>query len=119
MKRLLIIEDNEDVREDIVFLLEAEGYSILEAENGEIGLQIAQREPIDLIISDIQMPVMDGFAVLEGVRENATTAGIPFIFLTAHQAELIRARESAHQANDVILKPFTIEALLDTIHKYT
>jgi DNA-binding response OmpR family regulator len=83
MAKILIIEDEPELRTNVARLLKAEGYEVLTAENGAVGVETALREPPDLIICDIAMPEMDGFGVLFSLRENVTTSHVPFIFLTA------------------------------------
>lgn len=115
MKKILIIEDEESVRANIVELLELEGYTVLEAENGRIGLRTAQTEFPDLIISDKNMPELDGYGVLAALRQNPRTVDIPFIFLTA-SAEKVDMRKGMRMgADDYLTKPFTISELLHSI----
>ena len=83
MKKILIIEDNEDVRENTADILELAGYKVTTAENGKIGVQIVTHQLPDVIICDIMMPELDGYEVLETLSKNRKTSQIPFIFLTA------------------------------------
>lgn len=84
MLKILVIEDNREIRENISELLELEGYEVIEAENGKTGLQLAYQVLPDLILCDIMMPVMNGHEVLEQLKQQTFTAAIPFIFLTAN-----------------------------------
>ena len=79
MKTILVIEDNEDVRENTAEILEMANYKVLQAENGRQGVDIAQHARPDLIICDIMMPVLDGYGVIHLLNKNAETASIPFI----------------------------------------
>ncbi len=116
MKVILLIEDSLDIRENISEILELEGFHVLTAENGELGVEIAQRKRPDLILCDINMPVLDGFGVLLNINKNVKTAGIPFIFLTG-QTELSDKKNSLTLgADDYITKPFDPEVLLASIH---
>jgi two-component system sensor histidine kinase/response regulator len=115
MKKILVIEDEEPVRMNIAELLDLEGFAVLEAENGRIGLKIAQTEIPDLIISDANMPELDGYGVLSALRQNPKTAAIPFVFLTA-RADTTDMRQGMRLgADDYLTKPFTLDELLHTI----
>jgi CRP-like cAMP-binding protein/ActR/RegA family two-component response regulator len=115
MKKILIIEDNTEVRENIAEILELADYEALAAENGKIGLDLAIKEKPDLIICDIMMPVMDGYEVLHLLGKKAETAHIPFIFLTA-KAERNDMRKGMEMgASDYITKPFERMELLNAI----
>ncbi|MFK0732742.1 MAG: response regulator transcription factor, partial [Gloeotrichia echinulata HAB0833] len=83
MKKILVIEDEQFVRENIVEILEASGYAAVSAPNGAVGVTLAQEHLPDIILCDVMMPELDGHGVLQSIRTNAATANIPFIFLTA------------------------------------
>jgi len=115
MKNLLLIEDNPDMRENIAEILELAGYKVVTAENGKIGVELAQKNPPDLIICDVMMPELDGYGVLHILSKNSVTSGIPFIFLTA-KAEKEDFRKGMNLgADDYITKPFNDVELLDAI----
>lgn len=80
MPKILIIEDEPQIRDIIQEILECEGYRTLEADNGLTGLQLAQQSPPDLIVCDVMMPELDGFDVLKGLRANPGIGSIPMIF---------------------------------------
>ena len=82
MAKILIIEDNEEVRENIAEILELTGYETLTAKDGIEGIEMASASP-DLILCDVMMPNLDGFGTLRILSKNPETAHIPFIFLTA------------------------------------
>ena len=115
--KILVIEDEADLRANIVRFLLAEGYEVLVAGNGEDGVNIAVKEQPDLIVCDIAMPQMDGFGTLFSVRENVTTSHIPFIFLTASDRVYDRKFGFELGANDYITKPFSLDALMAVIRK--
>lgn len=117
MKKILVIEDEADLRASIVSFLLAEGYEVLIAENGEQGVDVAVREMPDLVVCDIAMPQMDGFGTLFSLRENVTTSRIPFIFLTASNRVYDRKFGIELGANDYITKPFSFDVLLAAIDK--
>jgi CheY-like chemotaxis protein len=83
MKKILVIEDEPDMRRNLTTILRLEKFLPLPAENGSIGLELAKKERPDLILCDVMMPELDGYGVIAALRANADTAAIPFIFLTA------------------------------------
>lgn len=115
--KILVVEDEADLRASIVRFLLAEGYEVLVAADGEDGVDIAVRELPDLIVCDIAMPRMDGFGTLFSLRENVTTSHIPFIFLTASDRVYDRKFGFELGANDYITKPFSLNTLMDVIRK--
>ena len=115
MKRILLIEDNLEVRENTAEILELSGYEVETAENGKIGVRLAQKSMPDLIICDIMMPELDGYGVLRILNRNPKTATIPFIFLTA-KAEKTDFRKGMNLgADDYLTKPFQDVELMEVI----
>ncbi|MFK8105466.1 MAG: response regulator [Saprospiraceae bacterium] len=115
MKKILIIEDNFEVRDNLAEILELSNYEAITAENGKIGVQKALKEVPDLILCDVMMPELDGFGVLNILGKKPKTAEIPFIFLTA-KAERTDFRKGMNLgADDYITKPFDQSDLLDII----
>jgi len=115
MKTVLIIEDELTVRESLVDLLEIEGFRAIAADNGKTGLRIALKERPDLVLCDISMPELDGFAVLQNLREDPDTGAMPFVFLTARTTKVEFRRGMELGADDYLFKPFTIDELLSAI----
>lgn len=115
MKKILVIEDNEEVRENIAEILELSNYKIITAANGKIGAEIALKEIPDLIICDIMMPVLDGYGVLHLLNQHAETYGIPFIFLTAKSEKSDLRKGMELGADDYITKPFDGIELLKAV----
>jgi two-component system, sensor histidine kinase and response regulator len=113
--QVLVIEDEEDVRLNIVEILESGGFDPIDAADGRVGLAIAQAQQPDLIICDIKMPDLDGYAVLDAIRNNPTTATLPFIFLTAKTDRQDLRQGMNRGADDYLTKPFRRMELLDTI----
>lgn len=114
-KKILLIEDNKDMRENTAEILELSKYVVLTAKNGKEGVELAQGEKPDLIICDIMMPVLDGYGVLHLLAKSNETAGIPFIFLTAkaERSDLRKGMEMG--ADDYVTKPFDDIELLNAI----
>lgn len=115
MKKILVIEDNADVRENIAEILELSGYQPITAPNGKAGVEKAVAEKPDLILCDVMMPELDGFGALHILSRDRRTADIPFIFLTAKAERDDFRRGMSLGADDYITKPFDDTALLQTI----
>ena len=115
MTRILVIEDDQDIRNDVLELLEAEGHTARGDEDGLAGVAAARTDLPGLIVCDIMMPGLDGFGVLEELRQDPVTATIPFVFLTARvdKSDLRRGMELG--ADDYLTKPFTRAELLKAI----
>ncbi|HVQ19735.1 MAG TPA: response regulator transcription factor [Terrimicrobiaceae bacterium] len=115
MKKILVIEDEPDMRRNLTTILRLEKFLPLPAENGSIGLELAKKERPDLILCDVMMPELDGYGVIAALRANADTAAIPFIFLTAKgEKPDIRAGMNLG-ADDYLTKPVAKSDLLSAI----
>jgi eukaryotic-like serine/threonine-protein kinase len=115
MVSVLVIEDMPQLRQNIAQVLAYEGFNVLEAANGAIGLQMAQQHIPDLILCDIMMPEMDGYQVLQALQTDPNTALIPFIFSSA-KADRHSIRQGMQLgADDYLTKPFTNEELLAAV----
>lgn len=115
MKKILIIEDNDDVRENLCEILQLSGYEAASAPNGKIGVERALADQPDLILCDVMMPELDGFGVLQILSRHQKTADIPFIFLTAKAEKDDFRKGMSLGADDYITKPFDDALLLQTI----
>ena len=115
MKKILIIEDNPDVRENLAEILTLGGYHAVTADNGKMGVEKALQEPPDLILCDVMMPELDGFGVLHILSKQAKTSDVPFIFLTAKAEKDDFRKGMSLGADDYITKPFDDVQLLQTI----
>ena len=115
MKKILLIEDNEDVRENTADILELASYQVAMAENGKIGVEKARKFHPDVVVCDIMMPGLDGYGVLEQLSKDSTTAGIPFIFLTAKTDKADMRMGMNLGADDYLTKPFDEKELLEAI----
>ncbi len=115
MAKILIIEDEPNIRENLVEILELENHQPLAAPDGRAGLELARREKPELILCDVMMPGLDGYGVLKALREDSATARIPFIFLTA-RGERGDVRTGMNLgADDYLVKPVRIQEVLDAI----
>ena len=115
MKKILLIEDNPEVRDNTMEILTLANYDVITAENGRVGVELAQREKPDLIICDIMMPELDGYGVLHILSKNDQTAAIPFIFLTAKTEKADIRKGMNLGADDYLTKPFDDTDLLNAI----
>ena len=115
MYTLLIVEDTVAIREEICDILIMEGFTVLKAENGKIGFEIALKENPDLIISDILMPELDGFMMFEKLQNDKRTRNIPLIFLSAKGEKEDIRRGMNLGAEDYLTKPININDLVNAI----
>lgn len=115
MDKILVIEDNTDVRENLAEILELSGYEVVTAENGKRGVEAALQSSPDIILCDIMMPELDGFGVLRILSKTPAMSNIPFVFLTAKAEKEDFRRGMGLGADDYITKPFDDVELLDTI----
>lgn len=115
LKKLLLIEDNDEMRENTAEILQLSQYKVITARNGKEGVDMAISHFPDLIICDILMPVLDGYGVLEALSANSETSHIPFIFLTAkvERADFRKGMELG--ADDYLTKPFDENELINAI----
>lgn len=115
MRKVLIIEDSDDIREGIVEILDLAGFETYAAKNGKIGVDLAIKNSPDIILCDIMMPELDGYGVLYLLQKNPLTATIPFIFMTAkaERADMRKGMEMG--ADDYLTKPFDDVELFNAI----
>ena len=115
MKKILLIEDNKEMRENTSEILELAKYNVLTAKDGREGIELAQKSKPDLIICDIMMPFLDGYGVLHLLSKNSETASIPLIFLTAKSERSDMRKGMEMGADDYVTKPFDDIELLKAI----
>ncbi len=114
-KKILVIDDNLEMRENIAEILELASYETVTAEDGKKGVAAAKSEKPDLIICDVMMPELDGYGVLHILNKSPETLGIPFIFLTAKSESTDMRKGMSLGADDYITKPFEEADLLDAV----
>lgn len=117
-KRILIVDDEYFLVETLRTRLEYAGYEILTAENGQEALALMDKEPVDLVIMDYMMPVMDGIEATKKIKANKKWKGIPVIFLTARARPEDRKAVYQAGAEDYLAKPFETDDLLAMIEKW-
>lgn len=115
MKKILLIEDNDDIRGNTAEILTLAQYNVFTAVNGKEGVETALKEKPDIIVCDIMMPILDGYGVLHLLSKNTETAHIPFIFLTAKADQIDFRKGMEIGADDYVTKPFDDVQLLKAI----
>ena len=114
-----MIDDERAILDVVRSILELQGYEVLSADDGSRGFATAQRRSPDVIVLDLMMPVMDGFAVLEALRANERTAGVPVLVLTAIQSGDIEGRCAELGAASFVRKPFEPDELVRAVGALT
>ncbi len=112
---ILIVEDEEDIRNLLSVNLSNQGYNIIEASNGIEGLELFYKNDIDLVIIDVMMPIMDGFKTVSKIR---TTSKVPVIFLTARDDETDKILGFGLGADDYVVKPFSIAEVISRVQAH-
>lgn len=115
-KHILLVEDNERLRSNLLFVLNKEGFDAVGAVNGTEALALIAQAPPDLVISDIMMPDMDGYDLVKHLRESSRTLSLPVIFLSAKTAPEEQRSGMLYGVDDYLTKPVNINDLLATIH---
>src|SRR5262245_37289451 len=112
MKKIVLIEDDQDLYSLIHYNLEKEGFQVAGSQTGKGALELCRRERPDLVILDIMLPDSDGLEICKAIRANSDLATIPIIFLTARASETDRIVGLELGANDYIVKPFFVRELI-------
>ena len=115
MARILVIEDEREIRANVRRYLTLEGHEVIEASDGSSGLAEARAGGIALVLCDVMMPGLDGFGVLRALRADPATATLPFVFLTASAERDAAERALEGGASDYIIKPFDLRTLGATV----
>lgn len=116
--RILVIEDNDDMREFLRRILERQGYGFLEAGDGIDGVEIAQRERPHLILMDLSLPHIDGYEATRNLKSNPELAGIPVLAVTAHARSADEKRAMEVGCDAYLVKPYSIRELLDLVQRF-
>lgn len=115
--RVLTVDDSRTMLDMLRAALTSRGFQVIQAENGKEGLTALQREKVDVVISDLNMPVMDGFAFIRALRADPENAGLPVLILTTETSRDKRDQGRAAGATGWLVKPFDPEKLVQTIRK--
>ena len=117
MAKILVVEDEPEIRILVKTILEKAGYSVVEAEDGEAALRLVNEEEPDLVLLDVMIPCIEGWEVCRRIRENEATRRLPIIMVTVRTTDEDIQRSVECGANAHINKPFDQKELLDTIKK--
>jgi len=117
-KRILVVEDQEDNRRILRDLLTSVGYEIVNAVNGEEALTAAERERPDLILMDIQLPLLDGYEATRRIKANPDLRAIPIVVVTSYALSGDEAKARAAGCDAYVTKPYSPRALLAKIREY-
>ncbi len=116
MYSILIVEDESEIRNNLIELFESEDFLAYSCRNGEEGLHMAIQYLPDIILSDIKMPVMDGFEFFHSLQQNKLTKSIPFIYLSAKAEPFDFRRGMSLGADDYLVKPLDVNEILKAVH---
>jgi two-component system cell cycle response regulator DivK len=117
-KRILVVEDQEDNRTILRDLLGMAGYELIEATNGAEGIELALREKPDLILMDIQLPLIDGYEATRRIKENADLKATPIVAVTSYALSGDEAKARAAGCDAYVTKPFSPRELLAKVRQY-
>lgn len=117
MANILIIDDSRSMRQLVLNTLKQSGHQVTEAENGKLGVEAADKGNFDLVITDINMPLMDGFEVTKALRAHAKYRSKPILVLTTDAGADSKAKGKSAGATGWIVKPFSPEQLAKTVQK--
>ncbi|MGB8511040.1 MAG: response regulator [Pyrinomonadaceae bacterium] len=116
---VLVVEEHEDTRFMLKTILELRGgISVIEAENGEMAVALAENVHVDLILIDSDLPLLDGYAATRRIRELTSTREVPIVFLSGHAQPAAEAKAFAAGCNDYLLKPFALGELGSLLERY-
>lgn len=115
MTRILVAEDERDIRELIAFTLRFAGFDVMLATNGAEAVELAEANPPDLVILDVRMPKMSGYEACRRLKENPRTSSVPVVFLSAKGQDSEIQQGLASGADEYILKPFAPDELIQQV----
>lgn len=116
-KTILTVDDSRTIREMVSFTLKGAGYTVLEAEDGEKALVLLKDKTVDIIITDLNMPVMDGLTLIKNLRQDARFKFIPILMLTTEADDTKKKEGRDAGATGWIVKPFEPEKLIQVVQK--
>jgi two-component system cell cycle response regulator DivK len=115
---IMVVEDYDDTRHLLKRVLENEGYQVLEAVNGQEAIQIAQKEHPDLILMDLDLPILDGIGATQYIRQQSDTKAVPIVAMTAYPMSYTRVKAFAKGCNDYLSKPIDFDELKKHVMRY-
>jgi len=116
-KRILTVDDSASIRQMVKITLSNAGYEVVEAGNGAEGLSKAQGSPLDMVVTDLNMPVMDGLGLIRELRKLPAYRGVPILFVTTESDEAMKKEAKAAGATGWITKPFRQDQLVTLVKK--
>ncbi|MEX5747020.1 response regulator [Massilia sp. UMI-21] len=116
-KTILAVDDSSSLRQMVAFSLKAAGYNVVEAVDGQDGLDKAKQQSVDLVLTDQNMPRMDGLALIKTLRTLPTYAKTPILMLTTESSDEMKAKGRAAGANGWLVKPFDPQRLIEVVKK--
>ncbi|HEX8606099.1 MAG TPA: response regulator [Pseudoduganella sp.] len=116
-KTILAVDDSSSLRQMVAFSLKAAGYQVVEAVDGQDGLEKARNQVVDLVLTDQNMPRMDGLALIKTLRTRPAYAKTPILMLTTESSDEMKAKGRAAGANGWLVKPFDPQRLIEVVKK--
>lgn len=116
-KTILAVDDSGSLRQMVAFSLTAAGYKVVQAVDGQDGLNKAQDQVVDLVLTDQNMPIMDGLTLIKNLRGMGSYANVPILMLTTESSDEMKAKGKAAGANGWLVKPFDPKRLIDVVQK--
>lgn len=117
MPTILTVDDSPSIRQAIKIVLGAAGYTVIEACDGAEGLAKAKSQPVNMVITDLNMPVMNGLDLIRNLRQLPALAGVPIVFLTTESNDAVKGQAKAAGATGWITKPFKPDQILGVVTK--
>jgi len=117
LKKILIIEDDKNIRDNLFEILTNEGFEVIQTDNGKKGVELAKSELPTLILCDMQLPELNGLTILKLLKTSSATLKIPFIFISGFSDRNLVIEGITGGAVDYIVKPFQMDRLINTINK--
>ncbi|ALK98014.1 Fis family transcriptional regulator [Massilia sp. WF1] len=116
-KTILAVDDSSSLRQMVAFSLKAAGYQVVEAVDGQDGLEKAKQQTVDLVLTDQNMPKMDGLTLIKSLRSLPTYAKVPILMLTTESSDEMKSKGRAAGANGWLVKPFDPQRLIEVVKK--
>lgn len=116
-KTILTVDDSGSLRQMVTFSLKAAGYDVVQAVDGQDGLNKAKEKTVDLVLTDQNMPIMDGLTLISNLRGLASYQKVPILMLTTESSDEMKAKGKAAGANGWLVKPFDPKRLIEVVQK--
>lgn len=117
-KTIMVVEDYDDTRLLLRHVLEAKGYRVLEATNGQEAVDLSKREHLDLILMDLDLPILDGIAAAQRIRKQVEMSAVPIVAVTAYPMSYTRVKAFAKGCNEYMAKPIDFTQLNELLSRY-